>query len=502
MTRFATLKRLLRHNLRLAMADATYRDPAQHRLHVSGQFAPLTAVAELAESGLFSSYVVYERGGSWWVAGDALAEITVDGPLAWTRSDNGDAWHRLNGNPITELARLLDTIPMPRWHCYGWIGFEAGLPGDGVSHCAEVRGPIAHFAVPRTEVRIRRDGIVVTSKDPGMIADVRDVVTQRNEPLSYVASPVDVSDPEDRAAYQSDVQLVLDSIARGRVRKVVLSRRVPVPYPVDLVRSYVLGRQHHTPARSFLLSQGGRHAAGFSPETIVELAADRTVSTHPLAGTRAVGQGGTDEARLRAELLVDSKEIYEHCISVKAVCDNLAEVCAPSTVSVRDFMSVRRRGSVQHLGSTVSGRLAHGRTGWEALAALFPAVTASGLPRLEAIEHIMAVEQRPRGLYGGAVVQSSSSGMLDAALVLRSIYSAGSTAWLQAGAGVVGCSTPEREYEETCEKLAGVANYVVRGTPVATSVVQQLVPAATLFAPSTVVVPVSAAAHSQADNSA
>ena len=124
-------------------------------------------------------------------------------------------------------------------------------------------------------------------------------------------------------------------------------------------------------------------------------------------------------------------------------------------------MEVRERGSVQHLASTVKGTLAEGESPWRALEVVFPSITASGVPKTAAVDAIDRLESRRRGPYSGAVLVASSSGELEATLALRTVFSSGGKAWLRAGAGIVAQSTPEREFEETCEKLGSVAPYVI-----------------------------------------
>jgi yersiniabactin salicyl-AMP ligase len=123
-------------------------------------------------------------------------------------------------------------------------------------------------------------------------------------------------------------------------------------------------------------------------------------------------------------------------------------------------MSILRRGSVQHLASRVKGHLSEGKNAWDAFEALFPAVTASGIPKKEAIEAISYHETKQRGWYSGCVMIVDSCGTMDAALVLRSIYQQGKNCWLQAGAGIVDQSKPERELEETIEKLSCISQYI------------------------------------------
>ncbi|ETB16162.1 hypothetical protein O983_27690, partial [Mycobacterium avium 09-5983] len=151
----------------------------------------------------------------------------------------------------------------------------------------------------------------------------------------------------------------------------------------------------------------------------------------------------------------------EHAISVRSSLQEMAEIAEPGTAVVTDFMTVRERGSVQHLGSTVSGRLGTSNDRMDALEALFPAVTASGIPKAGGVEAILRLDEGPRGLYSGAVVMVSADGALDAALTLRAAYEHDGRTWLRAGAGIIEESTPEREFEETCEKLSTLAPYLI-----------------------------------------
>ena len=136
--------------------------------------------------------------------------------------------------------------------------------------------------------------------------------------------------------------------------------------------------------------------------------------------------------------------------------NDLGRVCAPGTVRVADSMSVRRFSNVMHLVSEVEGRLERGRGAWDALAACFPAGTVSGAPKVRAMELIAALEKTPREFYSGVVVHSSPSGDLESILTIRSLRLRGGVATIQAGAGIVADSRPEREYQEVLDKLAAI----------------------------------------------
>ncbi|HGU8516366.1 TPA: chorismate-binding protein [Escherichia coli] len=158
--------------------------------------------------------------------------------------------------------------------------------------------------------------------------------------------------------------------------------------------------------------------------------------------------------------LHDSKEVLEHILSVKEAIAELEAVCQPGSVVVEDLMSVRQRGSVQHLGSGVSGQLAENKDAWDAFTVLFPSITASGIPKNAALNAIMQIEKTPRELYSGAILLLDDT-RFDAALVLRSVFQDSQRCWIQAGAGIIAQSTPERELTETREKLASIAPYLM-----------------------------------------
>lgn len=206
----------------------------------------------------------------------------------------------------------------------------------------------------------------------------------------------------------------------------------------------------------------GWQASGFSPEIVVTVDRSGQVVTEPLAGTRRLdGVADADISRFN-ELFSDIKETHEHAISVRLSLEEMRAVCDPRSVHVHGLMERKLRGSVQHLASTVRGRLREDQNPWHAFAALFPAVTASGIPKREAFEEICRLEPDRRGIYAGAILRVDHDGAFEAALVLRSLLGTGKRSWLQAGAGIVRGSEPERELTETSEKLASVAPWVVR----------------------------------------
>nr|QEO73917.1 isochorismate synthase [uncultured bacterium] len=415
---------------------------------------PLLLAATLIESGICDTHVLYEQSGRWALGLGSLAEITARaGEVVFRTADGSHRRIECDGSPIDHVADLLEQVPISGWRAYGWAGFELAYAHAGLT---DLLGDdtLLHLVVPHTEVLLDDGSALVRSTEPDVLTEVCRLLATPPPERRDVPSPVAV-EHSNADQYRASVAAAIADIKDRLLQKVILSRVVEVDHPVDLVGTYVHGRRANNPARSFLLSLGGLRAAGFSPEIVSEVDAHGRVTTQPLAGTRRL------DPSLRDDLLTDAKEIFEHAISVKVAWDELIELCEPGSVAVRDYMTIKERGSVQHLASSVSGQLAPGTGPWQAFATLFPAVTASGVPKRAAYSAIHRHEDQPRGLYSGAVITVDQSGAMDAALVLRTIFQQDGRTWLRAGAGVVEQSRPDREFEETCEKLRSVALHVV-----------------------------------------
>jgi salicylate synthetase len=430
------------------------------RLRVEYVTDPAAAMSRLAGADRFGEYVMYERPEEWVFAADPIGSVELDVRelrVTWEGRTTTSAWQ---GNPAGVLDRALAALPLEGRNAYGWIGFEfCAWTLDATEHL-DSRTTVAHLMIPRIEVRVGEFGVRISGATPAETGDIHDLIAQSQDTELPRAHPADIR--IDPTGYRDRVAEAVGEIQAGRYQKVILSRKVDLPFAVDVPATYRLGRAHNTPARSFLLRLGDLEAAGFSPELVASVDEQRVVTTEPLAGTRAFGRGATADLAARADLVTDPKEIVEHAISVQTSFAEIAAVADPGTPAVSDFMAVRERGSVQHLASTVRGRLAAGRSSWDALEVLFPSVTASGIPKRAGVDSVFRLDHDPRGLYSGAVVTVSPTGALEATLVLRAVYQNTEGAWLRAGAGIVGQSRPEREFEETCEKLGSIAPYVVK----------------------------------------
>lgn len=422
---------------------------------------PVDLVAELAQAlperdG--EDYVVYERDGEWTLALGVHGVIELDSDELRVIQDGVVQRQVWTGRPGAALGEAVDRLLLETDRLFGWVAFEFGTYRFGLQHRLPPGTPLARVLWPRTRFVVSDTAIQLIGADDRQIETLRSVLS---EGVGRAAPTTAVDVREDTSDYRDRVAAAIDEIVSGRYQKVILSRRLDVPFSVDFPASYRVGRHNNTPARSFLLHLGGIRALGYSPELVAAVWADGTVLTEPLAGTRALGRGAARDRAARVELESNPKEIVEHAISVRTSVQEITEVAQSGTAMVTDFMTVRERGSVQHLGSTVGGRLHPSKDRIDALEALFPAVTASGIPKAESVDAILRLDEAPRGLYSGAVVTFSADGGMDAALTLRAAYESEGQTWLRAGAGIIAESTPEREFEETCEKLTTLAPHLV-----------------------------------------
>lgn len=432
---------------------------------------PLTLSACLAECGLSDTFISYEDHGQWSIAIGEAATV-VAGDQQTKLKMHGQVQHFQSDSVIESTEMAFAALPMDDWRAYGIVNFSLARKNYGLDINDDEK-ELMRFFVPVYEILINGNRALLRAIDQKKLAelsnlfcDMQSSITFKNgDPFSMRINEgrLDVAAVEDCGAndYHDNVAKAVAEIGEKRYSKVILSRAIPLATSIDIVASYICGRRANTPARSFLIKLNGLEVSGFSPETVLKVDREGWVSTRPLAGTRSIGSNPEEERRLRSELLSDCKEVYEHAISVQMAVTELKKICVSGTVVVSDFMDIVRRTSVQHIVSNVRGRLADGESAWQALQALFPGVTATGVPKKQAIDAIGRLESGSRHLYSGCVVMLDSAGAMDAAIVLRSVFQKNGRANLRVGAGVVANSSPAREMEETREKVRSVARYLI-----------------------------------------
>jgi anthranilate synthase component 1 len=258
-----------------------------------------------------------------------------------------------------------------------------------------------------------------------------------------------------REAYEAVVRHCQEYIKAGDIFQVVPSQRFKVETTADPFDIYRVLRVINPSPFLFYLPFGDYCLIGSSPEILVRVE-DGTVTIRPLAGTRRRGKDEAEDRALAEELLADPKERAEHIMLVDLGRNDVGRVAERATVQLTDLMKVERYSHVMHITSNVTGRLAEGKTAFDALRAGLPAGTVSGAPKVRAMEIIDEVEPHRRGPYAGAVGYIDFTGNMDTCIALRTLVLQGHTAYVQAGGGVVYDSVPSAEYEETVKKAEGL----------------------------------------------
>ncbi|MGA4799426.1 anthranilate synthase component I [Streptomyces lavendulocolor] len=260
-------------------------------------------------------------------------------------------------------------------------------------------------------------------------------------------------------AYQEAVEDVKERIRAGEAFQVVPSQRFETPCAASALDVYRVLRATNPSPYMYLFRFDGFDVVGSSPEALVKVE-DGHAMVHPIAGTRPRGATPQEDQALADELIADPKERAEHLMLVDLGRNDLGRVCEPGSVEVVDFMSIERYSHVMHIVSTVTGRVAEGRTAFDVLTACFPAGTLSGAPKPRAMQIIEELEPTRRGLYGGCVGYLDFAGDSDTAIAIRTALLRDGTAYVQAGAGVVADSDPAAEDTECRNKAAAVLRAV------------------------------------------
>jgi len=361
-----------------------------------------------------------------------------------------------DGDPLPALRAVAAeaTAPVrgvPRFHggAVGYIGYEAARHFERLPLAEGAPPPMPESAFLRAEDlavfdhvtrRLKLLTIFRPDREDYEAATARiDAMEERLASDQVAAWPRGVNGSPWKSnvtpgQFHAMVDAAKEHILAGDAFQIVVSQRFQKPLaasPFDVYRC--LRAINPSPYMFFLALGGDRHVVGTSPEKLVQVEGKR-VETRPLAGTRRRGADPTEDAGLEKQLLN----------------------ARPGTVRVDRLMEVERYSHVMHISSTVSGELREGLTSLDALKAAFPAGTVSGAPKIRAMEVVAELEPEQRGVYAGSLGYVSFGGNLDMAITLRTIVVAAGIAYVQAGAGVVADSRPEREFEETLEKAGAM----------------------------------------------
>ena len=459
------------------------------RLKKCGNLVPICRDIRADLETPVSAYLKIARGNYSFLlesveGGERLARYSFIGtePLLALRTENDnpvDPLHLVE----KELVKFhpVSVAGLPRFHggMVGYLGYEVarhferlpcpvqdpqGLPAsvlmladtllafDHVTHKIKV---VSHAHVDgdvdaayRKATR-RIDDLVHRLEQPMHSEAPKNVQPDKSE-VSSNFSPLE---------FETIVSKAKEYIYAGDIIQTVLSQRLArhtCAHPFAIYRAL---RSINPSPYMYYLHLGDFYIAGASPELLVRVE-DGTVSTHPIAGTRRRGRDVTEDLALEEELRNDEKERAEHVMLLDLGRNDIGRISEPGTVEVTQLMDVEQYSHVMHLVSHVQGRLRTGLSQFDALRSCFPAGTVSGAPKIRAMEIIAELEREKRGPYAGAVGYFDFSGNLDTAIAIRTIIIRNNTAYIQAGAGIVADSVPEREYQECLNKAQALVTAI------------------------------------------
>ncbi|WP_414469076.1 anthranilate synthase component I [Methanobacterium sp. ACI-7] len=257
--------------------------------------------------------------------------------------------------------------------------------------------------------------------------------------------------------YEKMVLKAKESIKAGEIFQSVISNAREYEIEGDKLSIYKTLRETNPSPYMYHLKLKTHEIIGSSPEMLVRVE-DGEVETYPIAGTRHRGSNNEEDEKLAIELLEDEKELAEHLMLVDLARNDIGKVSEFDSVKVPEYMGIKKFSHVQHIVSRVTGTLRKDMTSVDAFSSVFPAGTLSGAPKIRAIEIINKLEGISRGPYGGALGYFSLDGNADFAITIRTLICNGNYAKIQAGAGIVHDSIPEKEYYECENKAMAIVN--------------------------------------------
>jgi anthranilate synthase component 1 len=289
------------------------------------------------------------------------------------------------------------------------------------------------------------------------IETIESYLTQTNLlPITFSnAGPAEWYSNVSQSTYEGWVQRSREYIAAGDIFQVVISQRFQTEYKEDPFNIYRMLRIVNPSPYLYFLDKGALQIIGSSPEMLVRLE-NGIVETCPIAGTRPRGKDEKEDILLEQNLLADVKERAEHIMLVDLGRNDIGRISQYGTVEVYELMKIERYSHVMHIVSNVRGKMLRDMDVVDAFFSCFPAGTVSGAPKIRAMEIIDELEKVKRGIYAGAVGYFDFSGNMDWCIAIRTILVNNGKAYIQAGAGLVHDSIAEREYQETCNKAAGM----------------------------------------------
>jgi para-aminobenzoate synthetase component I len=356
---------------------------------------------------------------------------------------------------LPSLAVDDQPLPLLRLALHDWVVAWDRRTGRAWLGGRAVDGDTARLERRLAGVRERLAGGKPTNRDAGAPDDLR------------------FTSGLDRTAYEAGVEAIRERIARGDLYQANLTRRLATSFAGDPWPLYRRLRTGDPALFAAYLDLGGsatgtpRAIVSASPEPFLRLDPRGNVATDPIKGTRSRGRTPDEDRALACELLASDKDRAENVMIVDVLRNDLGRVCRPGSVRVPRLCRLERTAAVQHLVSTVTGRLAPGRDAFDLLAASFPGGSITGAPKIRAMEILEGLEPVRRGPYTGAIGWLGPDGAMETSIAIRTLVADGSRLTLHVGGGITWRSDPAAEWDETVAKargpLAAIGGHEVAG---------------------------------------
>lgn len=462
-----------------------------YRELLADALTPVSAYRRLAQpldapasdySFLLESVVGGEKIARYsFVSADPSMSISVNGDVI-TKTDSEGQVETVNcHDPLGELHRILDEFkPIHHESLPRFAGGLVGYAGYDMVRYYEDFGagpkddrnlPEMSFGLYRTMVifdhvfktiKVVANAFVKDDQDAAYqeaVDMIESVITKLQTSAGENVGSISMVPDKDidyvsnftKSEYMDVVEGCKEYIRAGDIFQVVPSQRLTVQTtatPLDCYRSL---RVVNPSPFMFILNTPETTLVGSSPEILCRVE-DDVVTNRPLAGTRPRGKTTEEDIALEQDLLADQKELAEHTMLVDLARNDVGIVAEPNSIELSELMTVERYSHVMHIVSDVKGKLAAGKTSFDAIKAALPVGTVSGSPKIRAMEIIDEFEPTRRGPYAGGVGYLDFSGNMDTCIAIRTMVFADGNVYVQAGGGVVADSDPETEYQETLNK--------------------------------------------------
>lgn len=460
---------------------------------------PLTLFSKVAgddqHAFLFESMEGGEKWGRYSFIGfDPLLTFSSKEDSISINEIKDGAWQCADsiGDPLQALKELIEGFEAAEYEqlpkfcggAVGYLGYDMVRFMEELPDNREVSEfPDSSFMIPKIVlvhdsfkqtvtvvcwVRVEGSERQVEQQYRDAVSLLSEVVTKIKQPVSsdlFVESSGSVGQQHiftsnmEKIQFEEMVEKAKEYIRAGDIIQVVLSQRFHTETDIPPLVLYRALRHINPSPYLFFLRLGDTYQIGSSPEILVRKE-DNKIELRPIAGTRKRGATPEEDLALEKELLADPKETAEHLMLVDLGRNDVGRVAKGGQVYVDDLLVIEKYSHVMHIVSGVHGEIADGKDQFDVMAACFPAGTVSGAPKIRAMEIIDELETQKRGAYAGSVGYFGFSGNMDFCITIRTFVMKGKNLWIQAGAGIVADSDPEKEFEETVSKSLGLRRAV------------------------------------------